>query len=238
MSGMDLSFRRVDRGVSVFWMILALAVGAVALIALAIVLSETEDDVARSADSMEEAGPQTGAGTNPEGFADTTEDGRLIEEEGADTLLESGAGAAVAGDEADSAARTQDAPERGVTDAAANDELPAEDLDDIEDADGGMVLEQDAITDSPGTEAEAVESQGGLDQALPEPVEEAVEEEILPEGVEPDNAETLEPLEEGPTDLVVDPDDGNFVDPDGGAGAFFPTPSGPGGRDLEPLTTE
>lgn len=41
------------------------------------------------------------------------------------------------------------------------------------------------------------------------------------------------------TDLVVDPDDGakGGADPDGGAAPFYPTPSGPEGRDGDPLTS-
>ncbi len=41
------------------------------------------------------------------------------------------------------------------------------------------------------------------------------------------------------TDLVVDPDRGakGGPDPDGGAAPFYPTPSGPEGRDGDPFTT-
>ena len=40
MAGMDLSGRRADRGVSVFWMILAMGVGVFALLAILVVTSE------------------------------------------------------------------------------------------------------------------------------------------------------------------------------------------------------
>ncbi len=44
MAGMDLSFRRADRGVSVFWMILAMGAGVFALLAILIVGTEGAGD--------------------------------------------------------------------------------------------------------------------------------------------------------------------------------------------------
>ncbi|KAA9006161.1 hypothetical protein [Histidinibacterium aquaticum] len=320
MAGMDLSFKRADRGSSVFWRIIAVAVGVGLIIALALIL-DARTGTPVDVENEDGIPVQTGEGTAPEGVADTSE--TTLSDPAADSAVEMGAGADVAGDgvtdEGAPSARTDESPERGVTETPGEGEPPVEPGSVVEDEDGAAA---DGETATEGEEA-ATEDGAAAEQtseedaaAADEGTSEAGEAPVASEGSETGTAEegdaaTTEapenaPLEESapgepaeeqeaaaqdgdsepvatmrraqddgtsedagpvaaiasgeedegsvpgddtaasiteqgaeqPTDLVNDPNDGAPIDPDGGAGNFYPTPSGPEGRDDNPLTAE
>ena len=112
-------------------------------------------------------------------------------------------------------------PDVEVTDI--DEDVPMTDGD-VESPDGSAIMADPgaAVLDEPDERLDAV-TVGGADGA---------------EGAEDDNSRAAE--SDLPTGLVDDPDNGmkSGADPDGGAGSFYPTPSGPEGSDADPLTTD
>lgn len=194
---------------SVFWMIVATGIGTAAIIAIAMSFI-ARGEVAADTDPAANDVEQapTGAGTNQDGVADENTEG-LMNETSTDDFVESSAAAGV-----DSGAEGT-APEPATS----------------------------------ATEVEPVVGDGTVNEMTPAETEEQAapaEEQSGATGSDSDGAtemtgasgEDSDMSNESGITLVDDPDDGQPNEPDGGAGEFYPTPSGPEGRDDDPLTTE
>lgn len=255
---------------SVFYPILACGVGVVAILAIALAMSD-EGYVASDVDPAEEEVAEqrpTGAGTNPDGVADEPVEG-LTNDTSTDDFVDSSASASAevvggdSGGDGEEPATTAEnvEPAAGESDnidemveaveSAPEDETGASDNSMASGTDGDMpegdVREGESETSEDGTESATTEDDQALMQSSPPLADiegdvapqttamvngDKIAEGItgsLPENVDPSNA---------PDNMIVDPNNGYMgTDPDGGAGAFVPTPSGPEGRDDNPFTT-
>lgn len=206
---------------SVFWMILASGAGVFVLIA--ILMSFTGDHGGVKTDQTEQAEvaqEPTGAGTNPDGVADEAEEG-LANTTSTDDFIESSAAASA---EVTEEGDTSPEPET----SAANVEPAAEGSDNVDQMTATSEMNGTDTSSDEETASNGIED-GDAQMATPE--DQAMNDDAATEGE--DTAAVTEP------EIVEDPDNGyNGEDPDGGAAAFMPTPSGPEGRDDDPYTTE
>ena len=192
MATMDLSMRRNDRGISVFWMILSLAIGTALVLALALALTEgTPSEAASDPDSNEVPVDPTGAGTAPEGVADITP-AEMATDPAADSLLVNGSGAGASGlTEGAAVADQQTAPERGVE--GATGATPADDAV-ARDATPNAVVE--------GTSSFTEDAPGEL---ATDPVDGTTERVVDPDGEGVGGEEGIFPTPSGPEGGDDDP---------------------------------
>ena len=183
MAGMDLTGRRANRGISVFWMILVMGVGVFALVAILLV----------GADQAVEPVP-------------SDEGAEIVATEGETQVLGSGNSEAAA-DDNDPTMLDEDVTVSGPQEEG---DLSVEDVEaDVEPA-GEAAAEADAGADGAATEepaaeaaveADAAEAEGeateaeGADAAATEPAE-----------AEGADEEATEPEAPGDGEIVVDPD--------------------------------
>lgn len=196
---------------SVFWLILAMGVGVFIVLAVAMMLNNSVNSVKTDPTTQSEvAQDPTGAGANPDGVADEATEG-LMNATASDDLIDSSTAAST--DPMANAEADGDGQETSATavEPATGD---GENVD--------QMIQSTAGTEEDGSDAMATENTAATDSSDATTNTSANE-----DGSDPTAPE-----------LVVDPDNGyNGTDPDGGAAPFVPTPSGPEGRDDDPLTS-
>lgn len=193
---------------SVFWMIVATGLGTAAIIAIAMSFIARGEVAADTQPAANDVEQApTGAGTNPDGVADESTEG-LMNETTTDDFVDSSAAASVDSGTEGTAPEPQ---------ASATEVEPA--------VGDGTVNE---MTPAPSDDRSSMQEQSGATDSS-----EGAEASKMSAASE-ENADAGS--DTGLT-LVDDPDNGQPNEPDGGAQSFYPTPSGPEGRDDDPFTT-
>lgn len=240
---------------SVFWMILAMGIGIFVVIALVMTFEQSEATVKTDQMTQQEVAQRpTGAGTNPDGAVDEATEG-LLNETATDDFVES-----TAATDPETVPNDGDGPDP-VTSATEVDAAGGESenvnrmIDQSQSASDGSAGTEDTGAASSADDPQDSQKQATEDDQASSQIPDDVpplaftEGDVgnqtaamlnagqIPVGVTGSLDGSTLSAEDG-QDIIVDPNNGYLgQDPDGGAAAFIPTPSGPEGRDDNPWTT-